>query len=160
MEKGLFRKSSLERIASPEQLTDYIRVTNPSVWIVLLALAVLLSAVLVWSVFGTLTDTLRLNALVRGGAAVCYVNDDTAKKLAAGLPVRLGEADGEVQEVSALPLSADALHAALGDDYIFSRLCAGEWNHEVKIHVSGLPDGLYEARITLESIRPIMFLWN
>lgn len=160
MEKGLFRKSSLERISSPEQLTDYIRVTNPSVWIVLTALAVLLCAVLVWSALGVLTDTLRLNVLVRGGAAVCYVDDGAAKKLAVGMEVRLGDAGGTVEEVSALPISAQALRAGLPDDYTFSRLSAGEWNHEVKLGVSGVPDGLYEAQIILESIRPIAFLWN
>lgn len=160
MEKGLFRKSSLERISSPEQLTDYIRVTNPSVWIVLIAVAVLLCGALVWSALGVLTDTLRLNALVRGGEAVCYVDGDTAKKLAAGMEVRLGDARGTLVEVSALPLSARALRDALADDYAFSLLSAGEWNREVKIDVSGLPDGLFEAQITLESIHPIAFLWN
>lgn len=160
MENNLFRKSSLERIASPEQLTDYIRVTNPSVWIVLIAIAVLLCAALVWSVFGSLTDTLRLNALVRGDEAVCYVDDDTAKKLAAGMEVRLGEAKGTLGEVAPLPISAQTLRARLPDDYTFSRLSAGEWNYEVKIDVSGLADGLYEAQIILESIRPIAFLWN
>ena len=160
MEKGLFRKSSLERIASPEQLTEYIRVTNPSVWTVLIALAVLLCAALVWSVFGAVTDTLSLNALVRGGEAVCYVQEDTAKKLAPGMEAELGGISGTVREVSALPISAEALHAKLPDDYTFSRLTAGAWNHEVKISVLGLPDGLFEAKIILESIRPIAFLWN
>ena len=51
---NLFRKKSLERISSPEQMDDYIRVTTPSVWIVLAALAVLLVGILAWSVFGTM----------------------------------------------------------------------------------------------------------
>lgn len=50
---GLFREKSIERVSSPEQLNDYIRVTNPSVWIVLLALVVLLVGILAWSIFGT-----------------------------------------------------------------------------------------------------------
>ena len=50
---GLFREKSIERVSSPEQLNDYIRVTNPSVWIVLLALVVLLVGILAWSIFST-----------------------------------------------------------------------------------------------------------
>ncbi|MBQ8970633.1 MAG: hypothetical protein IJ073_04895 [Lachnospiraceae bacterium] len=42
----------MERVASPEKLNDYIRVTSPSVWIILLAMLVLLAGILVWSVFG------------------------------------------------------------------------------------------------------------
>lgn len=49
---GLFRQKSINRISSPEQLNDYIRVTTPSVWIALLALVVLLVGMLAWSVFG------------------------------------------------------------------------------------------------------------
>ncbi|MBQ6524264.1 MAG: hypothetical protein IJI12_06340 [Atopobiaceae bacterium] len=48
-----FRKESLERINSPEELKDYIRVATPSVWLVLLATAILLAGMLAWSVLGT-----------------------------------------------------------------------------------------------------------
>ncbi len=49
----IFRKKSLERVSSPEQLNDYIRVTTPSVWLVLIAVILLLVGLLAWSVFGT-----------------------------------------------------------------------------------------------------------
>ena len=49
---GLFRSKSIQRVSSPEQLNDYIRVTTPSVWIVLIALVVLLAGMLIWSVLG------------------------------------------------------------------------------------------------------------
>ncbi len=51
--KDIFREKSIERISSPEELNDYIRVTTPSVWLVLVALVVLLLGMLAWSVFGT-----------------------------------------------------------------------------------------------------------
>ena len=50
----LFRKKSLQRMASPEQLDDYIRVTTPSVWLILLALIVLLVGLLAYCIFGTI----------------------------------------------------------------------------------------------------------
>ena len=50
---GIFREKSLMRVSSPEALNDYIRVTTPSVWLVLGALVVLLVGMLVWSIFGT-----------------------------------------------------------------------------------------------------------
>ena len=52
---GIFRQKSIKRVSSPEQLNDYIRVTTPSVWIVLAALAVLLAGMLAWSVLGRVT---------------------------------------------------------------------------------------------------------
>ena len=50
---GIFREKSIERVSSPEELNDYIRVTSPSVWLVLAALIILLAGMLVWSIFGT-----------------------------------------------------------------------------------------------------------
>ena len=37
MSNTLFRKKSLDRITSPEQLDEYLHVTSPSVWILLAA---------------------------------------------------------------------------------------------------------------------------
>ena len=54
---SIFRQKSLDRVSSPEQLNDYIRVTTPSVWLVLAAIILLLVGMLAWSVFGTVQAT-------------------------------------------------------------------------------------------------------
>ena len=57
--KNIFRKTSLERMSSPEKLNDYIRVSNPSVWIILSAIAILLIAAIVWGIIYELPDGTR-----------------------------------------------------------------------------------------------------
>jgi hypothetical protein len=49
----LFRKKSMDRVSSPEQLNDYIRVTSPGLWLVLAAVVILLAGMLAWSILGT-----------------------------------------------------------------------------------------------------------
>ena len=49
----LFRKKSMDRISSPEELNDYIRVTTPSVWLVLTATVIILVGTLIWGALGT-----------------------------------------------------------------------------------------------------------
>ena len=51
-QKQIFRKAAIDRVASPEQLTDYIRVGSPSVWVVLAACVILLASLFVWGWFG------------------------------------------------------------------------------------------------------------
>ncbi len=51
-DRVIIRKKSIERVESPEQLNDYIRVTNPSVWLILIATIILIVGTLVWGVFG------------------------------------------------------------------------------------------------------------
>ena len=50
---SIFREKSVERVSSPEQLNDYIRVTTPPVWLMLIAVILLLAGMVAWSVFGT-----------------------------------------------------------------------------------------------------------
>ena len=49
----VYREKTMERISSPEQLNDYIRVTKPSVWLALAALLILLLGMLAWCILGT-----------------------------------------------------------------------------------------------------------
>jgi HlyD family secretion protein len=53
----IFRKASLERMSSPEQLDVLLRVTSPKGWWALGALGLVLAAVVVWSIVGTITTT-------------------------------------------------------------------------------------------------------
>ena len=39
MENSLFRKSALEKISSPEQLNEYMKVAGPGIWAILIGLA-------------------------------------------------------------------------------------------------------------------------
>ena len=51
-EKSIFRKKSIDRVSSPEQLNDYIKVTTPSVWLILFATLFLIAGTLIWAIFG------------------------------------------------------------------------------------------------------------
>ena len=53
-QQNLFREKTLERISSPEKLTDYLRVTNPGIWAVLGAVIILLGGLFIWATIGTL----------------------------------------------------------------------------------------------------------
>jgi multidrug efflux pump subunit AcrA (membrane-fusion protein) len=58
MPSPLFRDAALQNLASPEQLDQAIRITRPRAWIVLLILCVVLAAVLLWGLFGSLPSTI------------------------------------------------------------------------------------------------------
>jgi len=46
----LFRSSSLEQISSPDKLNEYIRVSRPSVWVILGAITAIIIAAVFWAV--------------------------------------------------------------------------------------------------------------
>ena len=57
MDKKIFREKSIDRVSSPEELNNYMKVTTPKVWIALIAVLILLIGALVWSFFGSVTVT-------------------------------------------------------------------------------------------------------
>ena len=154
---SIFRKSSLDRVSSPEQLNDYIKVTRPSVWLVLGAVIVLLIGVCFWGIFGKLTTSREALLLVQDGRSFCYVTPELANSLAPGMEVRIGEGSGEISFVASTPMEVtddfDAYALYLSD------LQVGDWVVPVTVDIS-TQDGAYMAKIVLETISPISFILN
>src|SRR5262245_29747323 len=59
MENQIFRKVSLERLSSPEQLDQLMQVTSPRGWIALIGLSIILVTAVLWGVFGTISTTVE-----------------------------------------------------------------------------------------------------
>ncbi len=131
----LFRKKAMENISSPEDLTSYLRVTSPGMWIILAAVIVLLMGILAWSAVGTLETTVDATAVVHDHSAQIVATGQGAETLEAGMPLRIA--------------SQEYIIAAVDFDE-YGRVTA---NTEVP-----LPDGTYEAKIVIEQIQPIKFL--
>ena len=67
MKKDLFRKRSLESVSSPERLDEYIKVTHPGIWSVLIAFLAVVVAAVVWFAVGTIPDTLAIRGVIFPG---------------------------------------------------------------------------------------------
>jgi len=66
--KNIFRKSSLERLSSPEQLDQLMQVTTPKSWIALCSLCGLLVLTVFWGIFGTVPTRVQgMGVLIKTG---------------------------------------------------------------------------------------------
>lgn len=64
----IFRKVSLERLSSPEQLDQLLQVTHPKGWLALVAVGVILAAAVTWGFVGTIpTEAQGEGILLRQG---------------------------------------------------------------------------------------------
>ena len=154
---NLFRQKSLDRISSPEQLNEYIRVATPSVWILLAAIVVLLAGVCVWGVFGHMDTTLTAAAVCENGTVIAYVREADAGKVKVQAKATVGEAEGSVLLISSEPLQADEAFT----DYMrhVGGLQMGEWVYAVTLDAD-CPDGVHEAEIVVDSVSPMAFVLN
>lgn len=60
----LYRKSSLERISSPEQLDKVLKVTSPMSWLALIGVTLIVAVTVVWSIIGTIPVTITTKGIV------------------------------------------------------------------------------------------------
>jgi HlyD family secretion protein len=74
MNTRIFRQVALERLASPEQLDQILRVTRPKAWIGLLALYLLVAAAITWGYQGSIpTTAIGRGVIVRSGGVLNVV---------------------------------------------------------------------------------------
>ncbi len=132
-DQRIFRRKTIDRISSPERLNDYLRVTNPGVWVLLAAVILLLSGIFAWSIMGTLETTADVKIIVEDHAAV--VVPLGSETLTDGMPLRIS---GEEYRIAAASL----------DEYGRSVGNAEVW----------LPDGTYDGIVVTGTVHPISFL--
>lgn len=91
VKQPLFRKKSVQTIASPEQLDDYLHVTSPAVWVVLCAVIALLIGLLVWSSVTAVESYAAGTAQAHGGVlTVTFDDENQAKNVAPGMNLSAG----------------------------------------------------------------------
>ena len=57
MNESIFRQKSLDRISSPEEIDNYMKVTRSSLWLTLGVIVLLLAALILWSVTARIEAT-------------------------------------------------------------------------------------------------------
>ncbi len=157
MDNNLFRKKSIDKISSPEQLGDYIRVSNPGVWIVLIASLFLLIGFLVFAVFGRINTVIPLAAVSEQDTVYCYIKEGDLDKIRLDMPIMIEGQSYNIIDISSTPTSLDDG----ADDYLLyaGEIMPGEWVYTANLDAN-LEDGIYEASITTESIALITFIIN
>ena len=163
MDGQLFRQKSLDRISSPEQLHDYMRVTGPKLWMILGAITVLLIGFIVYASTAKMENTIEITVKAEsidsysddGGGMVTGRNTYYSAELpisakdviSNGMVVRLGNESGKINGIAIVNDQEN------GGEMVWIQIGMDNPNYD-------LPGGEYDAVLVLESTTPISFLWN
>ena len=129
----VFRKKTLDRISSPEQLTSYLRVTNPKMWVILAAVILLLAGIFAWSMVGTLETKAQATVVVEDHTAQVVLAG--SEDLSVGMPLRIA-----------------------GQEFMIAAVETDDYGRMIGTAEVMLPDGTYEGEVVVDSTRPIDFL--
>lgn len=126
------------RISSPEQLNDYLKVTNPKIWMMLIAVVLLVSGLLLWSSFTTIESYATGTARAIGGELTVSFDDASkAAKVQPGMDMEVGDINTDVLAVG-----------------------ANENNEIIATARANIPDGTYGVRVGYKSTQVLSMLLN
>lgn len=131
-------RQGARRISSPEQLNDYLKVTNPKIWVLLVAAALFLVGLLLWGGFTSIESYATGTARAVGGELTVTFDDaDKASRVQPGMQMQVGDMRTEVLTV--------------GSDKNGSPVASAHAN---------IPDGSYDVRVGYDSTQVISMLLN
>ena len=138
MSSGDAAGKDLRRMSSPEQLNDYLRVTSPKIWVLLVAIILLVASFLVWSSLTTIESYATGTARAVGGDLVVTFDDPAkASRVQPGMEMEVGDVRTEVLTV--------------GTDENGGLVASAQ---------ARIPDGLYSVRVGYKATQVISMLLN
>lgn len=90
MKQDLFRKVSLDRLSSPEQLDQLINVTTPRAWFTLLGVGLVLLATVIWGIGGSIPDRTHGQGILINSGGVYNIVHSSAGQIT-DIRVRKGD---------------------------------------------------------------------
>ena len=159
--KVMFNQRAAEKLRNPEDLDKYVRVTNPGVWMVLLACSALLVGLLAWGVFGSVTTSVSTTGTSVDGRVICLLSADELARIDVGDVANVAGQTMTVSSIAKIPVSFGEAAEILKSDYLAATLMADEWAYPVEFYGdaskldTGIPLAIY---ITTERFAPISLI--
>jgi HlyD family secretion protein len=111
--QNIFRKVSLDRLSSPEQLDQVMQVTRPQGWLALASIGLLLVVALVWGALGTLAEKVGgRGILVKSGGILEVVTEAGGRVTDVAVQVGDSVTQGQVVAWIAQPALLEQSQAA------------------------------------------------
>ena len=145
---GMFKRATMNRVASPDELDHYIKVTNPSAWVVILAALLLVGGIIAWAIVAVVPVTVETTGVVvktpESGEAIvaCWVDKATADRIGeTGLKASINGVEAKSAKLNETPMSASEVVKFLGSDFYAQSIDLNDWNYLVTLE----PDGALES---------------
>ena len=161
---SVFNEEAERRLKSPDDVDEYIRISSPSVMLILCACVALLLGILAWGLFGSVTTSVTAKGAVIDGKALCFLDEEDAQKLHVGDNASMGGASLAVASVPEAPVSRKTAAQLVDDEYLLDAIMTSDWAYPVVLEGKGVDDLPQDvplnSSITVERIAPIALLFR
>ena len=158
LSSSIFNKKATEKLRNPDDLEKYIRLTNPSILVILGACAALIAGLLSWGVFGSVSTSVSLTGVLSKDQVMCFLPTEDAAKVHVGDMASVAGEHMKVSKISTIPISRDEAKSIIPSDYLVSTLMGEDWAYQVIFEgdTSKIAPGIpLSVNITTERIAPL-----
>jgi hypothetical protein len=128
----------LERLSAPEELNDYLHITGPAVWAVLIAVFLVLAGLFGWAHFTSVQSYAFGSASAKNGVlTISFPDREMANLVNVGMKATVGELQAEIESV--------------GTD---------ENGRKIAVAQADVPDGTYEVKVGYKSTEILGFVFD
>ena len=161
-QRSIFNERAAERLRNPDDLDRYVRITSPSVWAVVGALACLLAGLLAWGIFGSVSTSVVSTGVRVGQKVMCFLDAGEVARVDVGDDSLVDGKHLHVSSVASMPMSRDETENKLNSDYLKSALVKSDWTYMVEFEgdeTDNIEQGVpITVDITTERVAPITLL--
>ena len=159
---SIFNERAAQKLRNPDDLDKYLRVTNPSVWVALIAFIALIIGLLAWGIFGSISTSVGATGVSIQNKAMCFLNAEDVAKVHIGDESVVGGEEMQVESITPIPKSREEVRNLVGNDYLVASLMQGDWAYVVQFTGgSELDQGIpVTVSITTERIAPISLIFR
>ena len=160
----LFTEKARNKLRSPDDLSEYVRVINPSGWIVLTACAILLFGLFTWGTVETAAANVTTFGTNVGNKVLCFLPAKQASKIRVGDSANVEGHLLKVASTSSLPVSRDDASELLDSSYLVNTLVSSDWSIVVVLKgddVGNIAENVpLSVVITTERVAPLSLVFG
>ena len=169
MADQIFSDKAMQKLKTADDLEQYVKLTNPGIWIVLAASASLLIGLIAWVFWGTAATTVEARAALINGKMQCFLPYNEYQLVKVGDEVYINHALWVVSECSDVPLSRDDAYGIVGSDFLYHELISSNKSYQITldpVQSNNLPRRLGSSLATVDvvihtrSVHPIDLILN
>ena len=161
----MFRETALRKMSSDDDLDHYLKVTNPSAWITIGAITVLLVAAFIWGLTANLPISMNTTGVLKNGEIVCFLPLDGSAIATTDSKVTAVGHETHIVSIDDSPHSQREVAAGLGSDYAIASLDLPEWSYKL---IVALPSEIADweegddvpVQVTTEEVAPLSYLFG
>jgi hypothetical protein len=152
-------------MSSADDLDRYLKVTNPSAWILIGAVTVLLVVAFIWGLTANLPISTTTTGVLKNGEIVCFLPLDGNAIATTDSKVTAVGHDTHIVSVNDNPHSQREVAAQIGSDYTIASLNLPQWSYKI---IVALPDEIADwdegddvpVQITTQEVAPLSYLFG